>query len=149
MAPLITAATIRPKNKDLLMTDGITDSEIDTESESVQEKVFNEVGHFYDESIMTLATLPNPLKIAIIDWTAGNVIISNYSDDEKAIEVGKIYRKDAKDLLKNLAEGIRRLANAAKASKTSNIVSSLTYSSGVMDTRTNDILTDICNGRYD
>ncbi len=132
---LITIQKVRNKNKEYLLTDGILDETISDAILDVQIKVFNQVGHLYDMSEITIETLPDELSLAIKDWSAGQVMIDEYPNDKLAFDKGMSYRQDAKDLLANIVKGERRFKDLTKQQQANTIANSIVSVKSCIDTR--------------
>jgi hypothetical protein len=128
MTLFVSVSDVRNKNKEYLMTDGISDETIESTITDVQIKVFNKVGHLYDFSEITTETCPDEIKLAIKDWSAGQLLIDEFDDNEQATKKGTIYREDAISLLSNIVKGSRRFDTLKKQQQKNTIASTIVFS---------------------
>lgn len=128
MTLFVSVLDVRNKNKAYLMTDGISDKTIENVIIDVQIKVFNKVGHLYDFSEITSETCPDEIKLAIKDWSAGQVLLDEFDDNEQATKKGSIYREDAISLLSNIVKGSRRFNNLKKQQQKNTVASTIVFS---------------------
>lgn len=128
MPLLISVSDVRNKNKEYLLTDGISDETIESTITDVQIKVFNKVGHLYDFSEITAETCPDEIKLAIKDWSAGQLLIDEFEDNELATKKGSMYREDALSLLSNIVKGERRFKQLKKQEQRNTVASNIVFS---------------------
>lgn len=111
---LITVLEVRNKNKGFLLTDTISDADIEEVILESQTTVFNRIGGLYDDTQINSTNCPKDLKLCFKLLAAGDLIITNYPDKPNAVTVGQGYRKDAFDDLKSILSEERRLKNLPK-----------------------------------
>lgn len=123
MELVVTIADVRNKNTRLLGTDNIENSVIESTIFQSQVKIFNSVAHIYSTTTLTAANCPTELKISITDFSAGQLIIDTYSNTDQYVEIGKMYRSDARQLIKNIISGQRKLDIEAQQTKNTQVSS--------------------------
>jgi len=115
----LTSATIsildvRNKNKDLLLTDGIADSDIQEKIDNAIITVFSEIGETLDDTLIDDSNCPADIKLVIILTAASDAIIDNYVDMPNAIKIAEMYLSKAKTTISAIVAGRRRFSQLQK-----------------------------------
>lgn len=106
MSFLITIDDVRNKNKDLLLTDKIDDSEIETCIIDSTETVMTRLNEVFDLPIPD-DKVTTAMKLCIKLIAVSNCIRDNYADNEMALSVAKDYSKEAEINIKSIIAGNR------------------------------------------
>ena len=101
---LITIDDVRNKNKDLLLTDKITDLEIETCIIDATETVMTRLNEVFDLPIPD-DNATTAMKLCIKLIAVSNCIKDNYSDNEMALSVSKDYFNEASNNIKSIISG--------------------------------------------
>lgn len=115
----LTSATIsildvRNKNKDLLLTDGIPDTDIQEKIDEAIITVFSQIGETLDDTLIDDSNCPADIKLCIILVAASDAIISNYVDSDQAIKIAEMYSLRAKTSISAIVAGKRRFSQLQK-----------------------------------
>ena len=104
MPLLITIDDVRNKNKDLLLTDKILDSDIETCIIDATETVMTRLNEVFDEPINDL-NVTSAMKLCIKLIASSNCIRDNYSDNEMGLSVANSYFNEAQNNIKSIVAG--------------------------------------------
>jgi hypothetical protein len=103
----VSVEDVRDKNKSLLLTDGIADSEIQT---AISEATIHLKTRMYE----SLDSDISDSDITVQGWmcvkllAASYLIRDNYSDNEKALELAKSYYSEANTLITAMVKGSKK-----------------------------------------
>lgn len=132
----LTTDDIRNKNKDLLLTDAITDDEIETALTDAKATVKMRLGEIFDSTI-TDAQFSSDLELCQKLIAASTLIKDNYTDNKEALEVARDYYSEANSNIKSLVSG-----NKLQKSEILPFRKSVSYKSDV-DTQADTYITNI------
>lgn len=105
---------VRNKNKDLLLTDGISDKDIEDKINEAITDTLELVGETIDDTTINDDNCPNALKSAIILMAASDAICDNYVDSPSAIKIAEMHKLRAKEKIQAIIAGKRRLKGIKK-----------------------------------
>lgn len=103
---LIDVEDVRKRNKDLLSTDDIIDSEIEEAISDAQITVFTRLNESFEEPIPE-PFITDSIKLCIKLIACSILIEANYSKHEEAILIAKRYYLEAQNNLKSIVNGNR------------------------------------------
>lgn len=103
---LIDVEDVRKRNKDLLSTDDIIDSEIEEAISDAQITVFTRLNESFEEPIPE-PLITDSIKLCIKLIACSILIEANYSKHEEAILIAKRYYLEAQNNLKSIVNGNR------------------------------------------
>lgn len=103
---LIDVEDVRKRNKDLLSTDDIIDSEIEEAISDAQITVFTRLNESFEEPIPE-PVITDSIKLCIKLIACSILIEANYSKHEEAILIAKRYYLEAQNNLKSIVNGNR------------------------------------------
>lgn len=95
---------VRAKNKDLLLTDKISTTEVDQAILDSKRTFLARIYEGFDTSI-TDTQFNDTMNLGVLLITCATLIFDNYSDQEQALKVAENYNKQATDLIKSIIKG--------------------------------------------
>lgn len=95
---------VRVKNKDLLLTDKISATEVDQAILDSKRTFLARIYEDFDTSI-TDTQFNDTMNLGVLLITCATLIFDNYSDQEQALKVAENYNKQATDLIKSIIKG--------------------------------------------
>lgn len=95
---------VRAKNKDLLLTDKISTTEVDQAILDSKRTFLARIYEGFDTSI-TDTQFNDTMNLGVLLITCATLIFDNYSDQEQALKVAESYNKQATDLIKSIIKG--------------------------------------------
>lgn len=101
---LISVDDVRNKNKDLLLTDKIEDSEIESCIIDATETVMTRLNEVFDLPIPD-DKVTSAMKLCIKLIAVSNCIKDNYSDNKEALDLSKDYFNEAEKNIKSIIAG--------------------------------------------
>jgi len=134
----ITVSDVRNKNKDLLLTAGIPDNDIEDKINEAIISVLGQIGETLDDSLIDDSNCPADIKLCIILVAASDAIISNYVDSDQAIKIAEMYSLRAKSSIQAIVTGRRRLLGTQKQQTPLSIP--FAYINDDLDTRINSFV---------
>ena len=100
----LTIDDVRNKNKSLLMTDAISDEEVQTAMDDAKGTVKIRLGEIFDSGI-TDEQFNSDIELCQKLLTASTLIKDNYPDNKEAIDVARDYYSEANANIKSLTAG--------------------------------------------
>lgn len=140
----LTNEDIRIKNRPLLMTSHIIDSDITDARVEAFQTVQERLEGFYDLSSYSADEMPSAIALYTKNIAAGNLIISNYPDNQDAIKVGEMLRNEAFTNIKAIIDRQKRL-NIPLSTNESEL--KFSYTPDCVETHVNDFI-DSARQRY-
>lgn len=123
---------VRNKNKDLLLTDKISRTEIEQSILDSKRTFLARIYENYD-TVIDDTKFNDTMNLGVLLITCATLIFDNYSDQEQALKVAESYNKQASDLIKSIIKG-RELAKTDGVSQFDKVRSIRTNA----DNRAND-----------
>lgn len=111
---LVSVEDVRKVSKSLLLTDGISNSDISDAINEAKITVFSQIGETLDDSSIDDNNCPADIKQAIKQIAAADSIVSNYSNDKEAVAVADYLNQKAKLTINAIVAGKRRFSALKK-----------------------------------
>lgn len=111
---LVINSEVRMVNKDLLNTDGISNTDIDNKISEAIITVFSQIGETLDDTLINDGNCPADVKQCIKLIAAADILISHYADMPNILTIADLYTKKAQKTIDSIVAGKRRFSQLQK-----------------------------------